>query len=295
MRYRTAIPRVCLVASLLLIPLPGCSTGAPSFVKYTDDSEYVIFADAGYIRSYVHKIATAKTVAFDASFACEDAGGRRWILEPAPLALDQRLMLLSIEPEGSLSVRILPELPSVGWPRSVWAGFGPGENKISVVLCRGNFGDPRWRVFRLDIGQPQWHEVVLGPEKTSLRSRLESRPGDSIAILGYVPPSDYSFKMSGTPEEKGKNVRRLAQANDSTGTRGEYQLPSPGGKTFVTIRFTSPSAMWARGSGEVRLTDTASGRTRVLMGNTAIVPQVFQNYVYGPCAFLVLLVATPNL
>ena len=203
MGYWTSISSVCLIASFLLIPLAGRSTGAPSFVKYTDDSECVIFADAGFLRSYVHQIATVKTVAFDASFACEDAGRHRWILEPAPLALDQRLMLLSIDPNGALAVLILPELPSIGRSRALWAAFGPTENQISVVLCRENFRDPKWRAFRLGIGQREWHEVVSEPERTDLRTRLETRADDSIAMLGYVPPSDYSFKMRGAPEEKG--------------------------------------------------------------------------------------------
>jgi hypothetical protein len=295
MGYLTAISSGCLIASFLLIPLPGCSTGAPSFVKYTNDSAYVIFSDAGYIRSYVHQIDAAKTVAFDASFACEDAGGRRWILEPAPLALDQTLLLLSIEPDGSLAVRTLPKLPSVGWPVARLAGFGPGENQISIVLCRENFRDPKWRAFRLDIGQREWQEVVSEPEKTSLRRRLDSRPDDSIAMLGYVPPSEYSFKWWGPSGEEGKNVRQLPQTRDWSGTRGEYQLPSPDGKTLVTVRFSQPSSMWALGSGEVRLTDVSSEKTRVLMGNTAIAAQVFQNYVYGPCAFVVLLAVSPHI
>jgi len=247
--------------------------------------------------AYIRQIESGETIGFYASFACEDTTGTRWVLEPMPLALDQRLVVLSVEPNDSVSARMLPPLP---YPRNhasrgILATFGPGSDVVSVVSYRENDRDPNWHAFRISIGQKQWEEITSEIERNDLRRQLNDRNSTipSIAILGHVPASDFSFTCKDL--YRGKNVQCLRNVQNWAGSQETYRLPSPDGKTFVTMEYWLPRAIWAAGSGKTALTHVATGKTQPLLQDTSATYRLFVNYIYGPCAFVILLPFMPNI
>lgn len=274
---------VCTIYALLsLASIAGCGTGGVGFVKYTADSKHLIFDSNG---ACIHQVASGRTARFHGTFACEDATARRWVVEPMPLDWDQRLVLVCIQEDGSVSGQALPALsypPALAY-KAIMAMFGPGEDCISVISFRENIADPHWHAFRLRIGRNKWEEVTAEADRRDLRSQLENRGQNipSITILGHIPLSDYSF--CGRDGSKGKHVECVNETNGRTSSRSAYRLASPDGKTFVTIGYGR-----APGSGKLELTDLASGTSCEIHGVAPTIPDLAYQYLVGPCITVVL-------
>jgi len=279
--------------SMFCVFLFGCnSSGIPGFVKYTADGQYIIFTDSWYTRSYIHPVAGGTTRAFDGSFSCADDAKHRWVIEPTPLSWDRTLKLVSLDENGQILVDRLPQPSGVSWKHATKVAFGPGSDQIGLVAWPTHYDDPEWRAFVLDIEKREWRETTSEPHREALRKLVEKTPDDSIAWLGYIAPSSFSFSMAST--QRGTGAECIGRSEDWFTNHYKYRLPSPDETTFVTIKMHLPKAMFARGYGEVTLTVTDSGKRRVLLRNNDLPFRLWQNCVYGPPAALVTALTMPD-
>jgi len=282
------------VGAIAIALVSGCnSSGIPRFVKYTPDSQALIFADAIYQRCYAQHIPTGKTHTFDGWFACEAPSGRKWVVvEQGALAASKDFCLVELDKEGQIMVTSLPSLSGMFWRRAIKMAFGPGQRQISLLM-RPDASD--WRVLQLTIGDEQWRELQAGPQRRTEREYIEHRTNGSITSPGHLPPSAFTFAMSSqkvsTHGGAGENVHcaRLRfhhYFGFGNHLSAEYRLDSPDGSSFVTIELDDPP--FARGTGRATLHVTMDlGHKRVLMPRNDWSARAFQTF-FGSNAVVLL-------
>ncbi len=210
----------------------GCTaSGYPGFVKFSPDSERVLYDDGRYGRTYLYWIQTGDKLVFTGRVSCVDAEVRRFVLLPVECdggrATGSRTdcLLVTVADKGA-TVTTLPSVPEGGRVAMVFCA----EGALLQASTRGYWGAIR-QAWTYTTGDSCWEPTSNWYHETDAPPQCFDIPGGALKGGHVFCPLPDRARMPASVEW-GRDVE---VHSSSDGAMLEFRLPSPDGQYLVRV------------------------------------------------------------